>query len=245
MLDLVARVPADDYIVLLMELDCRAAASRWALQRLMRSLERRPSYESRALRAQSGPEAPTRTVGAAAVAKWRSGCGSAHPHWDESANATPGRAAWFARGLSLRGRMGSGQSAGAADITSEPHPVLHALTKPKTSHANRISSGTISPVYRYRLRRGRRGGGGVATRESALAACRARVSIVIDGTLEESEWRGSAVVRRPEGDVLLRHDGRTCTLACERFVAAFRVSALRTATPSACALVVRARRRHI
>ena len=33
-------------------------------------------------------------------------------------------------------------------------------------------------------------------------------AIVIDGTLEQAEWRGSAVVRRPEGDVLLRHDGK-------------------------------------
>jgi hypothetical protein len=32
--------------------------------------------------------------------------------------------------------------------------------------------------------------------------------VVIDGTLDDTEWRGSAVVRRPEGDVLLRHDGK-------------------------------------
>jgi hypothetical protein len=33
-------------------------------------------------------------------------------------------------------------------------------------------------------------------------------AVVIDGTLEEAEWRGSAVVRRPEGEMLLRHDGK-------------------------------------
>ena len=33
-------------------------------------------------------------------------------------------------------------------------------------------------------------------------------AVVIDGTLNEAEWRGSAVVRRPEGDLLLRHDGK-------------------------------------
>lgn len=33
-------------------------------------------------------------------------------------------------------------------------------------------------------------------------------AVVIDGTLEETEWSGSTVVRRPEGDLLLRHDGK-------------------------------------
>ena len=33
-------------------------------------------------------------------------------------------------------------------------------------------------------------------------------AVVIDGTLDETEWRGSAVVKRPEGEVLLRHDGK-------------------------------------
>ena len=43
--------------------------------------------------------------------------------------------------------------------------------------------------------------------EATISVPRAR-AVVIDGTLEEAEWRGSAVVRRPEGEVLLRHDGR-------------------------------------
>ena len=43
--------------------------------------------------------------------------------------------------------------------------------------------------------------------EATIAVPRSR-AVVIDGTLEESEWRGSAVVRRPDGDVLLRHDGK-------------------------------------
>ena len=33
-------------------------------------------------------------------------------------------------------------------------------------------------------------------------------AVVIDGTLDEAEWRGSAVVKRAEGEVLLRHDGK-------------------------------------
>lgn len=49
--------------------------------------------------------------------------------------------------------------------------------------------------------------------------------IVIDGTLEESEWRGSAVLRRPEGDVLLRHDGRYLYIG---------VRAVRRGFPSVC-----------
>jgi hypothetical protein len=43
--------------------------------------------------------------------------------------------------------------------------------------------------------------------EAPISVPRSR-PIVIDGTLEEAEWRGSAVVRRPEGEVLLRHDGK-------------------------------------
>ena len=33
-------------------------------------------------------------------------------------------------------------------------------------------------------------------------------AVVIDGTIEEAEWRGSAVVRRADGEMLLRHDGK-------------------------------------
>jgi hypothetical protein len=43
--------------------------------------------------------------------------------------------------------------------------------------------------------------------EPPISVPRAR-GVVIDGTLDDAEWRGSAVVRRPEGDVLLRHDGK-------------------------------------
>lgn len=43
--------------------------------------------------------------------------------------------------------------------------------------------------------------------EATVTVPRSR-TVVIDGTLEESEWRGSAVVRRAEGEVLLRHDGK-------------------------------------
>jgi hypothetical protein len=48
---------------------------------------------------------------------------------------------------------------------------------------------------------------GSARDEATISVPRAR-AVVIDGTLEEAEWRGSAVVRRPEGEVLLRHDGK-------------------------------------
>jgi hypothetical protein len=47
-----------------------------------------------------------------------------------------------------------------------------------------------------------------ASRDDALISVPRSRPVVIDGTLEESEWRGSAVVRRPEGEVLLRHDGK-------------------------------------
>jgi hypothetical protein len=43
--------------------------------------------------------------------------------------------------------------------------------------------------------------------EPAVSVPRAR-GVIIDGTLEEAEWRGSAVVRRREGEMLLRHDGK-------------------------------------
>ena len=43
--------------------------------------------------------------------------------------------------------------------------------------------------------------------EAPVSVPRTR-GVVIDGTLDEAEWRGSAVVRRPDGDVLLRHDGK-------------------------------------
>jgi hypothetical protein len=43
--------------------------------------------------------------------------------------------------------------------------------------------------------------------EPPVSVPRAR-GVVIDGTLDDAEWRGSAVVRRPEGEVLLRHDGK-------------------------------------
>jgi hypothetical protein len=42
---------------------------------------------------------------------------------------------------------------------------------------------------------------------AAVAVPRAR-PVVIDGTLDEEEWRGSTVVKRPEGELLLRHDGK-------------------------------------
>ena len=43
--------------------------------------------------------------------------------------------------------------------------------------------------------------------QPAISVPRSR-GVVIDGTLDEAEWRGSAIVRRPEGEVLLRHDGK-------------------------------------
>jgi hypothetical protein len=48
---------------------------------------------------------------------------------------------------------------------------------------------------------------GAPRKETPVSVPRTR-AVVIDGTLEETEWRGSAVVKRPEGDVLLRHDGK-------------------------------------
>ena len=48
---------------------------------------------------------------------------------------------------------------------------------------------------------------GSPRKETPVSVPRSR-AVVIDGTLEEGEWRGSAVVKRPEGDVLLRHDGK-------------------------------------
>ncbi|HJU69705.1 MAG TPA: hypothetical protein VJ650_15805 [Gemmatimonadaceae bacterium] len=43
--------------------------------------------------------------------------------------------------------------------------------------------------------------------DAPLAVPRSR-AVVIDGTLDQAEWRGSAVVKRPGGEVLLRHDGK-------------------------------------
>lgn len=43
--------------------------------------------------------------------------------------------------------------------------------------------------------------------ETPISVPRSR-AVVIDGTIEEAEWRGSAVVRRPDGEMLLRHDGK-------------------------------------
>jgi hypothetical protein len=60
--------------------------------------------------------------------------------------------------------------------------------------------------------------------EATITVPRAR-PVVIDGTLEEAEWRGSAVVRRPDGDVLLRHDGRYLYVG---------VRAVRRGFPSVC-----------
>jgi hypothetical protein len=65
---------------------------------------------------------------------------------------------------------------------------------------------------------------GSSRNEASLPVPRSR-PIVIDGTLEESEWRGSAVLRRPEGDVLLRHDGRYLYIG---------VRAVRRGFPSVC-----------
>ncbi len=43
--------------------------------------------------------------------------------------------------------------------------------------------------------------------ETPIAVPRSR-AVVIDGTIEEGEWRGSAVVKRRDGEMLLRHDGK-------------------------------------
>ena len=43
--------------------------------------------------------------------------------------------------------------------------------------------------------------------DATLPVPRAR-AVLIDGTVDEEEWRGSVVVRRPEGELLLRHDGK-------------------------------------
>lgn len=48
---------------------------------------------------------------------------------------------------------------------------------------------------------------GAPPKETRVSVPRSR-GIVIDGTLDEAEWRGSAVVKRPEGEVLMRHDGK-------------------------------------
>lgn len=48
---------------------------------------------------------------------------------------------------------------------------------------------------------------GSPRKEPVVSVPRSR-AVVIDGTLEEAEWRGSAVIKRPEGEVLLRHDAK-------------------------------------
>jgi len=60
--------------------------------------------------------------------------------------------------------------------------------------------------------------------EAPISVPRSR-PVVIDGTLDESEWRGSAVVKRREGDVLLRHDGKYLYIG---------VRAVRRGFPSIC-----------
>ena len=48
---------------------------------------------------------------------------------------------------------------------------------------------------------------GASRKEGTISVPRSG-AVVIDGMMNAAEWRGSAVVRRPEGDLLLRHDGR-------------------------------------
>jgi hypothetical protein len=43
--------------------------------------------------------------------------------------------------------------------------------------------------------------------ETPISVPRSR-AVLIDGTIEEAEWRGSAVVKRRDGEILLRHDGK-------------------------------------
>ena len=47
-----------------------------------------------------------------------------------------------------------------------------------------------------------------STRSDASILVPRSTSVVLDGRLDETEWRGSAIVRRPDGDLLLRHDGK-------------------------------------
>ena len=47
-----------------------------------------------------------------------------------------------------------------------------------------------------------------STRNDASIVVPRSGAVVLDGTLDETEWRGSAVVRRADGDLLLRHDGK-------------------------------------
>ncbi len=44
-------------------------------------------------------------------------------------------------------------------------------------------------------------------RDMPMSVPRSR-AVVVDGTIEEAEWRGSAVVKRRDGEMLLRHDGK-------------------------------------
>ena len=48
---------------------------------------------------------------------------------------------------------------------------------------------------------------GSPRKETSISVPRTRPA-VIDGTIEETEWRGSAVVKRRDGEMLLRHDGK-------------------------------------
>lgn len=52
-------------------------------------------------------------------------------------------------------------------------------------------------------------------------------AVVIDGIIEEGEWRGSMVVKRRGGDVLLRHDGKYLYIG---------VRAARRGVPSICVM---------
>lgn len=44
-------------------------------------------------------------------------------------------------------------------------------------------------------------------RDTPISVPRSR-GVVVDGTIEEAEWRGSKVVKRRGGEMLLRHDGK-------------------------------------
>lgn len=45
-------------------------------------------------------------------------------------------------------------------------------------------------------------------RAAAAVSVPRSTPVVIDGTLDDEEWRGSTVVKRPDGELLLRHDGK-------------------------------------
>ena len=46
-----------------------------------------------------------------------------------------------------------------------------------------------------------------APRETPVSVPRSG-RVILDGTIGETEWRGSAVVKRRDGELLLRHDGK-------------------------------------